>query len=267
MPKYFRCFLIILLPFDSISQDGQYDIGGRNSALAGTSITLVDTWSIFNNIGGLGGIDRATVGAAYQSRYNIKALQVLGVGYSQPLKWFNTGIAFHSFGNSLFNQQNIKIGIGNQFQIVSLGLGVNFLQYRIESLGVKQVAALEFGGIVELTPKIVLGASIFNINQVALNETEDVPVVMKVGISIRPNDDLMLNGEVREELDQDTDFSFGVEYRIIQSMALRTGFLTEVNSFSLGLGIILSDFRMDYGFSMENVLGNIHEISLSYWFQ
>ncbi len=263
MIRYFAILTTLLCCLFVRSQDGKFNLGARSAGMAGASLTLSDGWSAFNNVGGLGALTEATVNVSYQNRYDVSALQVVGLAYTHPTEWINGGISFYRFGDDLYSQQKLTFSIGNSIQMVSLGGGISIVQYRLESIGVKQVTVFEFGGIAEIIPELVIGTHIFNISQTDLNETESVPIVMKIGISYRPVSSLMINTELVKDLDLSESLVFGLEYELIPLIRIRSGIDTRPRSASFGLGFYLKGFSLDYAYSMRDPLGSINELSLS----
>ncbi len=263
-----RPIAVLLLFFYTqfcVAQDGKFSLGARNSGLAGTSSTLGDHWSLFNNIGGLGKIEHSAVFADYQNRYGIKEFQVVGAGAVYTTGKGNAGLGFYKFGDEIFSQQRLHLAFGHRLQLISLGLGVDFLQYNIATVGTRQVVTLQFGGIAEITPELHFGAHISNFNQARLvKETrEKVPTVMKGGISYRPNSELMINLEVEKDLDFDEVVKAGIEYKIVEQVFLRTGISTRSGSGAFGIGFHPTNFQFDYAYSTDPKLGGIHEVSFS----
>lgn len=262
-----RWILILLfaLPAVACAQDGNYDLGGRSTALSGTSLTLNDGWAIFNNPGALGRLDASTAMVSYQNRYNIQGFHVVGgaMVYHRPL--FNTGFKYYKFGDQLFNQQVVGMVVANRIQMVSLGAGINVIQTHAEGLRTRRVWTLEMGGTAEITRKIMLGAHIFN-----FKHGQAHPTTMKAGLSFRPMDFLMLNMEIEKQLEIQEQFKAGMEYAIIKNVLIRTGLSVQGNELdqtrvygTFGFGLRPKGFLIDYAFTNQT-LGAIHEISLAY---
>lgn len=264
--KIALCSLILLFTLQGLAQDGKFNFGARSAGMAGASLTVGDEYSLFNNIGGLGRVDYHAAFAGYQNRYGIREFQVIGGGGVFHSDIGNAGVGYYKFGDDVFSQQRIHVAIGNQLQMVSLGLGVDLVQYDIATIGTRQVLAIQFGGIAEITPQLVFGAHIFNLNQAELtSETgEKLPTVMKGGFSYRPSKELMLNVEVEKDLDFDEVFKAGLEYQIIENVYMRTGISTEPFLSAFGVGFHPKNLKFDYAFSNDSRLGNIHELSVSY---
>ena len=257
------------MTFMSFSQDGKFNFGARDLGIGGASITLGDKYSLFNNIGGIARLEEHSLFGSYQNKYGIAEFQVVGVGAIYHSTLGNAGVGFYKFGNDLFSQQRVHVVVGNQFQMVSLGIGIDLLQYSISTVGTQHAFALQFGGIVEITPQFYFGAHIFNLNQVKLvKETnEKVPTVMKGGISYRSSSELMINLEVEKDLYFAEIIKVGLEYQIIENVYLRTGISSEPFLGAFGLGFSSGKIQSDYAYANDSRLGAIHEFSISYSFK
>ncbi|MFK7954400.1 MAG: hypothetical protein AB8B73_16225, partial [Ekhidna sp.] len=187
--KHLLLSLLLISSLYGHSQDGKFNFGARSAALGGASLTLGDEFSLFNNVGGLGLVENHSVFAGYQNRFGLTEFQTIGAGAIYNTGIGNAGVGFYKFGDDLFSQQRIHLAIGNKIQMVSLGLGVDLLQYNIATLGSRQLIAIEFGGIAEISEQFAFGAHIFNLNQAKLSKetNERVPTIMKGGFSYRPS--------------------------------------------------------------------------------
>jgi hypothetical protein len=255
----FVFIVLILVSSVARSQDGKYQMGAANSAIGGSSITVSNAWSIFNNVGALGSLDESAAFATYQNRYNVPGFQVVGGGLVHAMDFATAGVAYYRFGDNLYNQQRATFAIANRFQMVSLGLGVNLVQQYAEGLDPRRKLALEFGGVAEIIPQLSLGAHIFN-----LSENNVVPTVMKAGLSYRPSAQLMINVETEKELGFDEVFKAGIQYQLIDPLYFRTGISTKPFRSAFGFGLLLYQFFLDYAYVSNPDLGGIHEVSLSY---
>lgn len=261
--------LVMLTTLVCCSQDGKFNFGARSAGMAGSSITLADEYSLFNNIGGIGKVSAHSVFAGYQNRYGIPEFQVIGGGAIYHSSVGNAGVGYYKFGDHNFSQQRIHLAVGNAFQMVSLGLGADLIQYTISAIGTRHVLALQFGGVAEITSKIHLGAHIFNINQAKIDEgtSERVPTLMKTGLSYRPSNELMINVEVEKDLDFEELVKLGMEYEVVTDVFLRTGLTTEPLITAFGIGFHPQNLQFDYAFSNDSRLGNTHDVSIAYSFR
>ena len=267
--KQTACLITLLVCFFAQGQTGSFNLGARSAGMAGASLTLDDEYSLFNNIGGLGRVDNHAAFAAYQNRYGVSEFQVVGAGAIFSGGIGNAGVGFYKFGDDLYSEQRLHLAFGNKMQMVSLGVGLDLLQYNVSTVGTNRTLAIQFGGIAEITPQLRFGAHIFNLNQAEINsETgEKAPTVMKAGISFLPSEELILNAEVEKDLDFDEVFKAGIEYQIIEDVYLRTGISTEPFLGAFGIGFHPKNLKFDYAFSSDSRLGSIHEISVAYSLQ
>ena len=211
-------------------------------------------------------MEQHAVFVGYQNRYTISEFQVIGGGGVFHHQLANAGIGYYRFGDDLFSQQKLHLAVGNSIQMVSLGLGIDWIQYSIASIGTQHVLAIQFGGMAEITPQLMVAAHIFNMNQATVVEEtgESLPTIMKSGISYRPNEELMINMEVEKDLGFNEVFKVGIEYEVVQQVFIRTGIRSEPLIGAFGLGFHPKNFQFDYALSSDSQLGNIHEFSLAY---
>ena len=259
-------FISPVLQFSCLAQNGNYQVGARATGMADASVTLDDPYSIFNNVGGITGVENTSLLFFYQNRYQLSEFNTFGAGIIQPFAFGTLGLSLFRFGNSLYTEQKLGLSFGNKFGIASLGAQINYLQLNVEGFGNKGLLVLEFGGIAKLTPQLFIGAHIFNINQAKVSSAfdEKVPTVIKAGVSYRPFSKLMLNIETEKDIDFDPVFKAGLEYLIIDQVSFRTGITADPFQNFWGLGFKAKYVIIDYSFSIDSDLGNIHQLSVVY---
>ncbi|RED96652.1 hypothetical protein [Marinoscillum furvescens] len=257
------CLILCILPLLSTAQLRNYTIGARHQALGGTSVTLADPWAAFNNPGALGSYDQSTAIAGFQNRYNISNLMTIagGATYSHP--WFTLAAKYYKFGDKYYSEQMMGLTIANRLQMVSFGGGISLLQTRAEGLQPHRKLALELGGTAEITPQILLGVHLFNLKHGSI-----YPTTMKAGFSFRPQEQIMLNTEIEKQLNTRERIKTGMEYQVIEFLAIRTGIMIQNHKHSktqitpaFGFGVTPGKLTVDYAFS-AHTLGAVHELSV-----
>ena len=260
--------LAVLLFFSSrlFGQAGDYSLGARSAATGTASSTIADAYSLFNNPAGLADLDNASLFASYENRYRIEDFQVMGAGAALPLGKFAAGLGFYRFGGKLYNEQVIGLRVANKIGFVSLGAGLNYVQYNITGIGTQGVVVADMGGIAAINDQWHIGGHIYNITQSKLvtNTGERVPTVMKLGVSYRPISSLMINLETSKDIEYPAMVRVGMEYFIIPQLALRTGFSTKPFISCFGLGFNPGKFQVDYAFRNDARLGELHQMSVIY---
>lgn len=268
MKKLFTLVILLLTVLCAIAQIGSFNQGARSAGLGGASATLGDEYSLFNNIGGIGYLENHSVFAGYQNRFGISEFQTIGAGAIYKGGLANAGVGFYRFGDELYSEQRIHLAVGNKIQMVSLGIGLDLLQYNISTIGSTHAIAIQFGGIVEISPQFRFAAHIFNLNQAKTSsELENqIPTVMKAGVSFLASEELSLNVEIEKDLEFDEVFKAGLEYEIIENVIARTGIRTKPSVGAFGIGFHPKNLKFDYAFSNDFRLGSIHDLSIAYTF-
>ncbi len=249
-----------------IGQNGNYNLGARSAALGEASISISDQWAIFNNVAGISEERSSSVLFTYQNRYNTSAFNAFGAALIKPLSFGVTGMSAYRFGDDLFSEQKLSLSFADKIGIVSLGSSINYVQYKIETAGSRGLLSFDFGGIVSFGDQLYFGAYISNINQAKVSnfENENLPTIMKAGITYNPIQTLMINVEIEKDLDFEEQFKTGIEYKFYKEFYARTGFHTQPFHSSFGLGFRPKKILVDYAFSNNSSTGDIHELSVVY---
>ena len=261
----FSCYF---LTFSTLfSQNVFTGFGARNTALVGASIND-DLYSIFNAIGALGRVESHRVFFGYQNRFGLREFQVIGAGGTLHHDLGNVGLSFSRFGDEVFNMQRMSFAIGNTIEIVSLGLGIDWIQSRVSSIGSIGTLAIQFGGTAKVSDQLTFGAKVFNLNQASLIKEagENLPTVFSTGFSFTSTNELTINLEIEKELHFDEVFRVGIEYSIIGPVKIRTGISSNPFVSAFGIGVQPKKYKLDYAFTNHSDLGNIHELSIAHSF-
>ena len=273
--------IVVILFLVAISAYGQGNGpgtgGARAAGLANASVTLSDVWAVGNNVAGLGQLSKPVVGVYAENRYLLSALNTVAVAAAMPLGTVENnrarngvvGVEVQRFGGKLYSEQRVGAGYGYRGGLVSVGARVDMLQLSIEGLGSKRAVAVSLGGQAELVPKrLVFGAYLYNLNQAKLADyqQERVPTVLKAGLSYRPTDKVQLNIETEKDVEQDANFKAGLEYRIIEKLALRAGFRTLTEETTGGIGFQAGALQIDYAAAWHAALGLSQHVGVGFVF-
>jgi hypothetical protein len=228
---------------------------------------VFDVWGMHNNIAGLSSLETITTAFTYDLRPTLTGANRTAVAVGMPLKLGVLGAGVYRFGDDLYNEQILSAGYSNQFGIASLGIKINYIQYRIEGYGSKGVATLNFGGIAKITPELSVGAYITNVNQPSISENEKLPTRLNAGISFTPTDKIYLTTEIEKDLDYDAVFKLGMQYKFNEKFFARTGYNLNPNTAFFGLGFQTKKFIIDYAMQHNVSLRLSHQASVSYQFK
>lgn len=240
--------------------------GPVSLGLGGISSVLENDWAIFNNPAGLNSTNKVTGVFAYQTIFNFAPFNTVSAAINVPTSFGVGSFGAFRFGDELFSSQMASFGFAKKIGIMSLGVKANFLQYNIEGFGKRSVFVAEIGGIANLTPEISFGTHIYNFTQsvIATESQEKVPTIIRLSMDYHPNDQLNLFIEGEKDVDLDPDLKFGLTYRIIEELILRTGFSTVSNKHSFGAGFMVKRFTIDYGLRANQNVGSTHNFGLTF---
>lgn len=263
MKKKFFAILVLCLYSITFSQVSP---GAKQIALShSTAAQSNDVFALFGNPAGLAQMNWRELGIYYSpSPFGVNELANAYAGYIEPTPYGNIAIGYMQFGFDLYKEN--KIALGYSYNINSSFLiGVTILNQhlKIERYGDDNAITFNLGGLYYLTEETRLGFYTHNLFRATYGQEDDqIPFIMGLGASYDFNNDITFNGAVEKELDFDPSFRFGVEYDIIEYISLRSGFMSEPSSYSVGLGIHYSFINLDYAFFSHPDLGLTHQAGL-----
>lgn len=265
-----RAFLALMIGMISISsalgQSGYYPAGAREAALSGAGVTLADAYSLFHNPAGLSQLEGRQAMASYRYRPGWEGMQVAAMAYAG--RWRNLGWSAGGwrFGDALYNETWVGLGVGYQMGLTALGLKMSWLQYHIEGFGTRHLPLLEAGGWTEITEQWRVGGHVSNLLLAKLSaETgERMPVVMNLGLAYQPMPQVQLLAQVQQSLPGALRASLAVEYQIIAPLWLRAGLQPTHRTFSGGLGYCWRSWQVDYATISHHPAGWSHQLSIAY---
>lgn len=267
--KYTAMLSVFCFTMNVYGQSTEFGFGARSRALGDANTTISDSWAMFNNIGGISGESRGSVVFGFNQYFDLEGFNSVAVGVVQPTRFGNIGISALRFGDDLYSEQMYSLGMGNKIGFVRLGFRANYFQVQIDEYGTTAGFLLDFGGIVELSPKWSFGATVSNFTASTLSDLDNaaLPVVMKVGISFKPAKQVTLLADLVKDVEFDPEIRAGMEYWVNQKIALRTGINTQPFSGFAGFGLRLRQFEIDYALCSHQFLGFNHQLSVSFKYQ
>ncbi|RDV17061.1 hypothetical protein DXT99_00645 [Pontibacter diazotrophicus] len=245
-------------------------MGARAAALGNASVTLPGLWALHNNVAGIANMVQPEAGAYVHNRFGVRAFTTAALQAVYPtVKYGTYGLSISRFGDELYSQQAIGIGVAHKLGQFSLGAKADVWQIAVEGYGSRKALALSVGGQGEIIPNLYFGAYAYNLNQARLSSFEDerLATIMKAGLSYRPYQRLLLAIETEKNIDYEADFKAGVEYQVLQEkFILRTGFSTLTRKATFGAGFRARQLQVDYALGSTTLLGLGHYLSISYQF-
>ena len=250
----------------SVAQSISTLMGARQTGMANTSATHSDEWSLFNNIAGLASLKNKSVGFAYEAVPSLLGANRMAVAVTTNQRWGNIGFGVFRFGDDIYSEQLISAGFANQIGVTSLGIKVNYVQYRADGFGTSNTVTLDFGGITQLTPQINIGAYVNNLTQSALRNRDGdrLPTQLVLGVGVKPSEKIFITTELQKDIDYKPTWRTGLEYSIYKSVFVRTGFNFNPQAAFFGLGFHKKNLKVDYAIRFNQLAGTTHQASAIY---
>lgn len=241
-------------------------MGARAQGMGNASACLSDIWSLTNNIAGLAKTEGPEAAFSCHAIPDLKFFNRMSAVFAAPVKGGVAGASFFRFGDELYNEQLVSFGYANTFGLASLGLKANCIQHRAEGMETRTAFTVSFGGVATLTPRLIVGAHIVNINQPVIDDQsgESIPTRLIAGLSLLPSDKLIISGEIEKQLGHRPTLKTGLEYLALKKIAFRTGFNLHPHSGFFGFGFKTRKFDLDYSLAFNHALGLSHQATVSY---
>ncbi|PKR80827.1 hypothetical protein CW751_08655 [Brumimicrobium salinarum] len=257
--KSLLILILALFSASALQAQGWLSQGARVGAMANNGVTLIDAFSFHHNPGALGFVDKGTAGISYESRYALKELQSQSVAAAVPLK-----VGVISAGGQFYGYETYRTtraGLGYSMKLsnkISAGVQINYLSTRLDPYyGVKHGVSAEFGALAKLNDRINLGFSVVNIGRAELSEFKNdrYGTILRLGISYQLLDELLLVGEIEQEINFDTRLRAGIEYHPIDLIYIRAGVQGAPMDFAFGFGLKYQRLKLDLATQYNQVLG------------
>ena len=244
----------------------QINPGAKQISLSHSDVALSnDVFAIFNNPAGLAQLNWREAGIYYSpSPFGLTELANGFIAYNEPLSFGSIAIGGMNYGFELYKENKIIAGLSyNYSNKFFAGIAVNYHTVSIKNYGNAGAFYLNIGGLVYLTKEIRWGFSVHNINRATFGEYDDqIPMVFSSGFSFDIVDNLSLNTAVEKDILKSASFLFGIDYEIISSISLRTGFRNEPSTYTAGIGINYSFISLDYALFTHPDLGLTHQAGI-----
>jgi len=240
---------------------------------------------IYSNPAGLSAINKKQFYITHMNR--IVDLRYLNLSANIPLKNNSSfGIGIFSLytkdtrrdgitGNKLgefMNYNNIlTLAYSRKFKKIYSGVELKIVSNKLDSYKSSNIA-LDIGVLYVFNQKIALGATLQNIRTdiYPIGEKETIPLNLKTGIYYKPFKKISFLFDLNFPEDTKPILNSGFEFNI-KFLSLRAGYkykfqkisLGGLNGLSVGFGISIKEYVIDYAFTPYGDIGNsTHRISI-----
>lgn len=268
MKIHLSFFLLLIGILPLLAQNGiPNSAGARGAAMGNTGVTFTDVNSIFRNQAGLAYLSGYASVLGAEQRFLLSEISALSAGVAIGRKNMGTfGLSVGYFGFSDFNEQKIGLAYARKLlKNLAIGVQFDFLNTRIKEYGSKGVVTFEAGLHAKVTKEVHVAAHVFSPAEIVITEEESVPTVFQLGLSYLPSDKVTFNLEAEKDINLPLRLKAGLEYYLVEAVALRFGAGTKPSIFSFGVGYLTKGgFGIDMGIQYHQVLGITPSISITF---
>lgn len=242
------------------------DAGARVVALGSAFVGMADdSWAVFYNPAGLSRGRLPEISAFYSPQpFGLNELRSVAFVAFYPTSFGALGASVRSFGFSLYKETSVGVSYANEIGGILVGTTLNYHSVSISRYGSAGTLGIDVGILVPVFQNLGWGIATKNINAPKIGEArEKLPQTFTAGISYQPLSSLSFVLDYAKEIGFAAGPRFGLEYWIVDAIALRTGVASEPSSYALGLGFRYSFIQLDYVFTTHRELGLTHQASIT----
>lgn len=269
LPALILAFFVLFA--GSLSAQDIFPAGARSEALAGSSVAITGSSSVFGNQAGLAEINRPEVGGSFQSRFLIQELSGKSGLFVLPIQSSVFALSLYQFGEIPFRQEKFGISYARKIS-PKLNFGVQFNYYRLylsEDNKSAGSSGLELGFQYAVNKLILLGAHVQNPYRTGIKTYSGkyfYPSKVNVGVFYRPTNSFSLTSEIEGYFDRQIRLIAGLEYQILDYFFVRAGVSGKPVQLSGGFGFQIRKLTLDLATSYHSWLGNSPSVSFQYQF-
>ncbi len=251
--------------------NGNCQVGSRSAGMGNTSVAMTDFWGVMNNQAGIAKFDKPMVGAYYKNSFMLTQLSTKCIAVIFPTKFGVLAASYNHFGYSLYNEQKVGITYARSFgQYFRVGIQLDYLNTILgNNYGNTSNFTFEIGVQSDVNKKVTIGVWVFNPLSVKLADydNEKIPTIIRFGLLWHISDALITSIETEKNTIIDPIvFRGGLEYNIKQKYFFRTGFTTNKEIFSFGVGIFVKEITFDISAIMHETLGFSPQVAIIFKF-
>lgn len=265
-------FLVLFSFFNNLFAQFDFQtLSGRGKGLAGISVTLDDFWSEISSVGVLTTDSRFLIGISSQNNFLLKELSTHSIASVLPIKKAkgNIGVNYTFTGTSLYKEQKVGLAYGQKFgKNLSIGMQLDWLSSNSSyaHYDKENFYTFEIGARYKINDNLDAGFFFFNPIPIKRTDKEDIPSIIKLGISYQILKQLTTIAELEKNLLDTQTLRIGLEYQFMKSMFARLGVSTHPTMYSFGYGLKYQKFDLDFAAQVHSILGISPSLSVCYAF-
>jgi len=248
---------ILCLPLFSVFAQNAFSTaaGARGIGVGNANLTYQDIHSGFNNQAGLAYLEGFSAAAYAENRFLLKELQLAAISIAQPTNSGTWGMLLQYFGFDAYNEQKIGLNYSRKlFNNLAIGAQFDFLNTQIKAIGNTATFTFEIGLQYEILDKLTVGIHLFNPIRATIG-TQALPAIIQIGLTYKPTNYITISSSVEKDSTLPYNLRIGLEYQLLEKIQFRSGFNSNPNRLSFGLGYLINRLQLNVAASYHEVLG------------
>jgi hypothetical protein len=244
--------------FAANSQSLRYSIAMPYTGLGAYSQQHNDVFSFTGNQAALAQQKSGAAGIYGERRFSLAALSAYRIALAMPTKLGNFGLQANYAGFKNFNEDGVGLAYARSLgSKVDVGIQFNYYGYRIPSYSNAATINFEAGAIMHFSEKFHGGIHVYNPIGGALSKTnnEKLASAYKLGMGYDASDNFFVSAEIIKEEDRPVSVTAGAQYRFMNQLFARAGFVSGNSTGFAGLGVAWKNLRLDISGSYHPQLG------------
>ncbi len=255
-----------MLSFNASGSDPfRITAGAAEAGMSYSCVTKPGFWSSFHNQAILAHNTSFSCGFSFDSRFGIKELGTRVAALSLPAGKASIGALYSHFGFPDFRREMAGLACGLKLsESLSAGVMIDYLSRKTSGeYGNSVSLTFEGGFIFKASGNVVTGIHLFNPVPNSIRKS-CLPSRIRCGAGISLSNSLYAAAEAEMGTGSSIIIRTGLEYNASEKVWIRSGFSTDNNSFSIGIGYIVKSVKIDTGFAAHEKLGITSTASVSF---
>ncbi|MCK5571756.1 MAG: hypothetical protein KAJ12_03310 [Bacteroidetes bacterium] len=241
--------------------------GARPAALGEAVIASSgDAWAAFLNPAVLATIRQRTFGVSLvPQRFGLPELGRAAFIGVQPFVWGGISIGGTKSGFELYQEVAVRGGCALRLlEKFQFGIAITWYHLAIAGYGSAWTLGVDAGLRVVLSDRLTYAVAMSNINAPVIGSArEKIPQRFFTGLTFIPLKGVQLNLDIAKDVRYPATVKLGMEYVLLDALALRCGTSTDPSIAAFGVGVSASLITIDYAMDYHSVLGATHFFSIS----
>jgi hypothetical protein len=260
-------FVVLLISYSIfIEASNEFRIqGARSYGCATASVTKIDIWSSANNQASIGFLDESEVAVASLYPVDIPEIKLNSISILNANEYLNIGINYYRFGFDLYNENKFSLFMAKAYkELFSLGISLDyFVNHFVGGFENTYNYNIQLSSLFKLSETMSFGVHTYNPLNFDFGH-EKLRPIFRFGISELYDDVLLLVFEVEKEKDLKEIYKIALEYTLLEDLYIRSGFATQKEIYSVGIGYVFSKLKIDCAYFYQDIIKNSLSMSLSY---